>query len=82
MSPKLKKFLKRLSLDNNVPLEVIHKVIDSQFLFVKETMAEGIKNDPESFKTINLTHLGKFAKRDRILKKYKEAHDNRTEDID
>ena len=45
-------------------------------------MALGEKNKPDTFKSVNVTHLGKFATRDYMLKKYKEAYDNRTKDTE
>ena len=57
-------------------------IIDSQFLFIREVMALGEKNNPDTFKSVNVTHLGKFATRDYMLKKYKEAYDNRIKDTE
>ena len=80
MSPSLKKLIKEISFTHNIPIKVVEKVVEAQFLFVKETMANGIKNVPESFKSINLTHLGKFSTRDYVLKQFKKNYDNRTKD--
>jgi len=49
----------------------VEKVVNSQFKFVKDVMANGEKNRPDTFKTIQLTHLGKFAVRKSKIEYYK-----------
>lgn len=80
MNIVLKQLVNDIHHKYGIPKKVIEKVINNQFLFVREAMAEGEKNDIKSFRNINLTHLGKFAVREHLLKKYKEHYDNRTED--
>ena len=82
MSPSLRKLIKEISLSYNIPIKVVEEVVEDQFLFVREMMANGIKNEPDSFKSVNLTHLGKFSTRDYILQQYKQTYDNRTKNID
>lgn len=38
-------------------------------------MASGVKNQPDTFKNIQLTNLGKFAKREYKLQEYKRRAD-------
>ena len=51
---------------------LVEKIVNSQFKFVKDTMATGEKNRPETFKTIQLTHLGKFAVRKKKIEFYRK----------
>jgi len=51
---------------------LIEKIVNSQFKFVKDIMATGEKNRPETFKTIQLTHLGKFAVRKKKIEFYRK----------
>lgn len=80
MNIVLKQLINDIHHKYGIPKKVIEKVVNNQFLFVKEAMAEGEKNDVDSFRNINLTHLGKFAVREYLLKKYKEHYDNRAKD--
>jgi len=82
MSPLLNKLIREISLSTGIPKDVVKMIIDSQFLFIREVMALGEKNNPDTFKSVNVTHLGKFATRDYMLKKYKEAYDNRIKDTE
>ncbi len=69
--PKTREIYEEVAKDLNLPMYLVEKVINSQFRFVKEIMAQGQKNMPESFKTMQLTHLGKFAIRKRKIEYYK-----------
>jgi hypothetical protein len=82
MSPLLNKLIREISLSTGIPKDVVTMIVDSQFLFIREVMALGEKNKPDTFKSVNVTHLGKFATRDYMLKKYKQAYDNRTKDTE
>jgi hypothetical protein len=83
MNPIIKAILKDVSLRTNVPLVVVERIYKHQFEFTVKAMGEGVKNSADSFKTINLTHLGKFAPREYVLKQYEEkANGNRTEDTE
>ena len=67
----MKKIYDEIAQELNVPSYLIEKVVNSQFEFVKNVMATGEKNKPETFKTIQLTHLGKFAVRKKKIEFYK-----------
>ena len=56
--------------------EQVIEAVSNQFLFVRKTMGEGVKNQPNTFKTVQLTNLGKFATRDYKLKEYKRKADD------
>jgi nucleoid DNA-binding protein len=82
MSPTLKRIYKQISQNTGLSMEMVEEIVRSQFQFVKDIMASGEKNDPESFKTINVTHLGKFAIREfKVMEYYKKSleDDNRGE---
>tara|TARA_R110002020_G_scaffold194371_1_gene395204 strand:+ start:180 stop:449 length:270 start_codon:yes stop_codon:yes gene_type:complete len=68
----MKKIYKEIAEELNVPVSLIEKIVNSQFEFVKKVMAEGEKNKPDTFKTIQLTHLGKFAVRKKKIEFYKK----------
>jgi nucleoid DNA-binding protein len=69
--PQTRRIYEEVARELNLPMDLVEKVLDSQFKFVKEVMAQGEKNKPETFKTIQLTHLGKFAVRKRKIEYYK-----------
>jgi nucleoid DNA-binding protein len=71
MNIVLKQLINDIHHKYGIPKKVIEKVVNNQFLCVKEAMAEGEKNDVDSFRNINLTHLGKFAVReyDKLVRK-------------
>ena len=73
MNPIMKKVFQEIAKELNGPSSgLIEKIVNSQFKFVKDTMATGEKNRPETFKTIQLTHLGKFAVRKRKIEFYRK----------
>ena len=71
VSPTIKEICKEIARNNNLPVDVVENIITSQFKFVKDTMAKGEKDKPGTFKTIQITHLGKFAIRKKKLEYYK-----------
>jgi len=72
MNPRLKKIYKDISAKYDIPVSKVEEIVKHQFKFVSDVMAEGDKNKPETFKTIQLTHIGKFALREYKLKEYKQ----------
>lgn len=77
MNPEIKTLYKEISFKYNISIDLVKKIVDSQFKFVKDVMASGIKNQPNTFKSIQLTHLGKFAKREYKLQEYKRKADEK-----
>ena len=75
MDPTLKKVYKVIADKYGVTIDVVEKAVKHQFKFVTEVMAQGKKNAPDTFKTIQLTHLCKFAPRKYKLKEFKEKAD-------
>ena len=66
---------KSIAKQANLTVAQVEEIVQSQFAFVTQTMAEGVKNNPDTFKSIQLTHLGKFAVRKHKLEDYKEKYD-------
>lgn len=75
MNPTIKKIYREISLELGISEKKVEEIVENQFLFVKDTMKKGIKNNPESFKNVQLTHLGKFAVRQYKLKEYQKMHE-------
>lgn len=75
MSPIIIALYKKIAVKHNISVELVQAIVDSQFKFVKNTMASGVKNQPDTFKNIQLTNLGKFAKREYKLQEYKRRAD-------
>jgi nucleoid DNA-binding protein len=71
MNPNIKNIYQKIAKKHDLSFEQVKEIVDMQFLFVKEVMAEGKPNNPDSYKTIQLTHIGKFAIREHKLKEYK-----------
>ena len=76
MNKTLKTLYRDIAKKLDLTEEQVIEAVDKQFLFVRKTMGEGIKNQPETFKNIQLTHIGKFATRDYKLKEYKRKADD------
>lgn len=72
MNPRLKKIYKDISARYDIPVDKVEEVVRHQFKFVSDVMAKGNKNKPETFKTIQLTHIGKFALREYKLKEFQK----------
>tara|TARA_R110002126_G_scaffold127296_1_gene269506 strand:- start:21536 stop:21760 length:225 start_codon:yes stop_codon:yes gene_type:complete len=67
----LKDIYKVIAGKNNLTVKQVEEIAISQFMLIKKTMVEGVKNKPETFKSLQLTHLGKFAIRKYKLEEYK-----------
>lgn len=78
MNPTVSKLYKEIAKKHGITPTQVKEIVESQFKFVKDTMASGIKNVPESFKSIQLTNLGKFAVRTHKLEEYKRKAERRS----
>jgi len=67
----IQKIIQKIAKERKLSTEVVTKIVHSQFKFVKDTMALGEKNKPETFKTIQVTHLGKFAVRKKKIEQFR-----------
>jgi len=77
MNRSIKLLYKKISEKHGIPISKVQEVVEHQFKYIRQVMAQGIKNDPTSFKTIQITHLGKFAPRKYKLEEYKRKADNK-----
>lgn len=71
LNPTLKKIYTEVAEKHGITIKEVEEIVTSQFMLVRKVMNEGIKNEPESFKSVQLTHLGKFAVRKYKLEEYK-----------
>ena len=62
---------KDLAKKYNVHPKVIERVIRVVFLFVRDTMREGTKNKPETFKSVFISGWGTFFPNLKKLERYK-----------
>lgn len=76
------KILKEISLLNYIPLEVVRKIVDSQFEFVASVIKNCDRTEPGTFKNVNVQYLGKFAVKESKKKFYNKLKDDRTESTD
>ena len=60
MEKEINKIIKKLSLDNNIPMVDIEDVIKSQFHLVKKVIESATRDEQDTFKTIKLPNFGKF----------------------
>ena len=74
MNPVVKRIYQKIASDHNLSVAQVKEIVEQQFEFVRKVMAEGEKNKPETFKTIQLTHLGKFAVRKYKLEEFKKKN--------
>jgi len=75
MNNKLKDIYTTIANKHGVTVRQAEEMAVSQMMFVKKVMAEGVKNKPETFKSVQVTHLGKFAVRKYKLEDYKRKAD-------
>ena len=73
----LKDIYKAIAEKNNLTVKQVEEIAVSQFMLIKKTMLEGVKNKPETFKSVQVTHFGKFAVRKYKLEEYKRKADER-----
>lgn len=78
MNPALKKLYKDIANRYGLSILEVEKIVKHQFGFVREVMAQGEKNNPDTFKTVQLTHLGKFAVREYKLKEFQQKADGKS----
>lgn len=57
---RVKKLIRQIANELNIPYSIAEKAVESQFEYIKMTMGEGVHDDQESFKNIQLLHFGKF----------------------
>jgi hypothetical protein len=76
------KILKDISLTCYIPLEVVKKIVDSQFEFVANVIKSCDRDDPSTFKNVNVQYLGKFAVKESKKEFYNKPKDDRTKDSD
>jgi len=72
MNPILKKVYTEIGNKYGLTIKEVESVVKHQFSFIRDVMAKGEKDKPETFKTIQITHLGKFAVREYKLKEYQK----------
>lgn len=60
MQKEIENIIKDVSLRHGVPNEVARTIVYSQFKCIRETLKQGVYDQPETFKTVNVKYLGKF----------------------
>ena len=76
------KIYNKIAKEQDVSFEEVKSIVESQFKTVRRVMKEGTKNEPDSFKVIQLTHLGKFLVRKHHILKMKEIGKQTKRDYD
>lgn len=77
------KVYKDLSVEFNLPIEVIQTIVESQFDTATQAIKEGIKGQPDTFKNVMFLHLGKLvAKPGRVKFLQQKSDDMRKKRID
>jgi hypothetical protein len=79
---KKDKILKDISLTCYIPLEVVKKIVSSQYEFIHDVIKGGDRDNPDTLKNINVQYFGKFAVKNSKREFYKKLKDDRTEGID
>ncbi len=83
MDFKLKEIVTKIARENGLPFDVVKKILDAQFLCTRDIMREGVHDEPETFKNINLLKFGKiYAKKGVIEKMRKVKQDKKDRDGD
>jgi len=70
MNPVTKRIYKEIAEELGVEFKIVEAVVENQFKFVKDAMAEGEIEKDIPFKNINIKLLGKFVIKEKQLNKY------------
>jgi len=73
MEKKKKKLIKKLSLENNIPIENVEEITNSQFEMVKDIISSADIRDLSTFKSIRLINFGCFTVRKNLKKAQKNS---------
>jgi len=74
LNQTVRQIYKDIANEYGKTVKEVEEIVVAQFMFVRKTMYEGEKNKPETFKSIQLTHLGKFAIRKYKLEEWKKKN--------
>lgn len=74
LNQTVKQIYKDIANEYGKTIKEVEEIVTAQFMFIRKTMHEGEKNNPETFKSIQLTHLGKFAIRKYKLEEWKKKN--------
>lgn len=69
MNFKIKEILIKIAKENDLSLEQVKQIYESEFESVREMMKEGVQDQPDTFKNINIIKLGKIHARESVIKK-------------
>lgn len=64
---------KRLAKKYNLTEKQVKEIFESQFVFSRQAMKEGIHNDVDSFKNINFIKLGKIYVKKGVIERYRKV---------
>jgi hypothetical protein len=68
---RVREILQEIAKENDLSFEQIKEIFDSEFLCTKKAMGEGIHDEPDTFKNINLIKLGKIYCNTKIVENMK-----------
>ena len=66
---KIDAIIKKLSLDHRIPVKDVKDAIDVQFLFVRHIIESSVKDEEDTFKTVQLPSFGKFIAEKMVIRR-------------
>lgn len=57
---RVKDMLREVCREEDLPFNVVADIYLSEFRFIRDEIQKGIKNEPDTFKNIQLRYLGTF----------------------
>mgnify|MGYP006908313833 CR=1 FL=1 len=79
MNFKLENILKKIAKENNLSLEQVKEVMDSEFFCTRKVMSQGVHDEPDTFLNINLIKLGKVYAKKGVIEKMKRSKKKKDE---
>jgi hypothetical protein len=76
----LRNIIREISEETGLDENLIEKMNNSQFKYVRDVMAKGDKENPETYKTVYLQYIGRFVVKPHMVKRLEENRDGGTED--
>ena len=76
MDNTLKRIIKEISEELDVPVEIVTKVVRSPFIFTRHILSQGNPKILESLKSVFIMGLGTFHVSERRFNQYKKRSEN------
>jgi len=69
MNFRLQEIITKVAKENGISFEQAKHIFESQFKCTREIMKEGVHDNPDTFKNVNLINLGKIYCKKGVIKR-------------